>query len=219
MGRRWLSTLPLLTLLTLLLLLLLLLLPRARTSAPSLLPPGPRLRDLAAARSPPLLFGTDLLDSFPFPATGNPADCVAGNASAPGCQANASFAAIAAGVFSAGNSDACLVWSASQPTPANVYDFNCSDRIFAFMAKHNMTYAHINAVMQAHNVAPLSPCCCPRWLTDGYPYSSWSRTNRTYKYTRQQVREFLRKRIDAVVPRWLNSGVPVRGIFPINEGT
>ena len=44
-----------------------------------LLPPGPRLRDLAAARNPPLLIGTDLIDSFPFPATGNPADCVGGN--------------------------------------------------------------------------------------------------------------------------------------------
>lgn len=181
-----------------------------------LLPPGPRLRDLAAARSPPLLFGTDLFDSFPYPATGDPAMCV-GNSSATGCHANASFAAVAAGEFNAGNSDSCLVWSASQPTPANKYDFRCADRIFAFMAQHNMTYAHVNGIMQAHNVAPWSPCCCPHWLTDGYPYSSWSRTNHTYKYTRRQVREFLQMRIAAVVPRWVNSGVPVRGIFPVNE--
>ena len=60
----------------------------ADSSRPVLLPPGPRLRDLAAARQPPLLFGTDLLDSFPFPATGNPADCKpAGNTTAPGCSA------------------------------------------------------------------------------------------------------------------------------------
>ena len=130
---------------------------------------------------------------------------------------NASYAAIASSEFNAGNSDYCLVWSASQPTPANTYDFECADRTFAFMATHNMTYAHVNAVMQAHNVAPWSPCCCPQWLTDGYPYSSWSRTNSSYKYTRAQVRAFLQKRIEAVVPHWVSSGVPVRGIFPINE--
>ena len=117
----------------------------------SLLPPGPRLRDLAAARNPPLFFGTDFFDAFPYPATGDPADCVDGNMSAPGCSPNASFAAIAANEFNAGNSDSCLVWAASQPTPNNSYDFSCADRIFSFMAQHNMTYAHVNAVMQVSN--------------------------------------------------------------------
>ena len=62
-----------------------------------------------------------------------------------------SFAAIASSEFNAGNSDSCLVWAASQPTPNNSYDFSCADRIFSFMAQHNMTYAHVNAVMQVSN--------------------------------------------------------------------
>lgn len=73
----------------------------------------------------------------------------------------------------------------------------------------------------AHNVEGSGmACCCPKWLTDGYPYSPWSWANGTYgkyNYTRTQVRGFLQNRIQAVVPRWLNSGVEVRGIFPINE--
>ena len=89
-----------------------------------LLPSGARLRDLAAARNPPLLIGTDLIDSFPFPATGNPVDCVGGNASAPGCIANASYSAIAANEFSGGNADFSLVWIAEQPTSADVFTFN-----------------------------------------------------------------------------------------------
>ena len=47
----------------------------AVVATPPLLPPGPRLRDLAASRSPPLLFGTDLVDSCPMPLTGNPRGC------------------------------------------------------------------------------------------------------------------------------------------------
>ena len=66
-------------------------------------------------------------------------------------------------------------------------------------------------IWQEHNVAPWSPCCCPHWRTEGYPYSSWSRTNSTYNYTRKEVRDFLQKRIEAVVPRWINSGVKVQG--------
>jgi GH35 family endo-1,4-beta-xylanase len=290
-------------------------------------PLGPRLRDLAAARNPPLLFGSDFVDA-----------CFQ---TGP-CLQNGTYAAVAAAEFNAGNDDFCLVWKASQPTPANVYDFTCADRMFNFMKKNNQSYAHVNAVMQAHNVAIWSPCCCPKWLTDGYPYSPWSRTppvppacdgdgeigdgliallpahpgkcsasgwcsgkghsgpareffvridnevvasgvanesrkiagphgfsvtfdcailaqgNHTttvgcscansskiqtlkggsmctagpptravvpcpgasyppYKYTRQQVRDFLRRRIEAVVPRWIRSGVEVRGIFPVNE--
>ena len=41
--------------------------------------------------------------------------------------------------------------------------------------------------------------------------------NPPYNYTRAQVRDFLQNRIEAVVPRWIHSGVEVRGIFPINE--
>ena len=290
-----------------------------------LLPPlGPRLRDLAAARKPPLLFGSDFVDACLQPGP---------------CQKNGTYAAVAAAEFNAGNSDFCLVWEVSQPTPANVYDFTCADRMFSFMKKNNQTYAHVNAVMQAHNVAIWSPCCNPKWLTDGYPYSPWSRAppvpppcggggeigdgsitllpeqpgkcsangwcsgkqysgpardffvhidsevvasgvanesrkiaglhgfsvtfdcallahgNHTttvgcscansaelqtlkggsmcttgpparavpcpgpppYNYTRAQVRDFLQNRIEAVVPRWIHSGVEVRGIFPINE--
>ena len=185
-------------------------------AAPPLLPPGARLRDLAAARTPPLLFGTDLVDSAPYPATGDPAACVGGNRSAPGCQPNASYAAIASQEFSAGNADFCLVWSSSQPTPAQRYDFTCAARIFVFMKKHKMAYAHVNAVMQAHNVAVWSPCCNPSWLTDGYPYSAWSRRNYTYNYTRAQARGFLQKRIAAVVPRWISSA-DIKAIIPINE--
>ena len=36
-------------------------------------PAGPPLRKLAAALRPPLLIGTDLVDSCPCPATGAPA--------------------------------------------------------------------------------------------------------------------------------------------------
>ena len=301
----------------------------------SMLPPrGPRLRDLAAAREPPLLFGSDFVDSCLQPGP---------------CLKNGTYAAVAAAEFNAGNDDFCLVWSTSQPTPANVYDFTCADRMFSFMKKNNQTYAHVNAVMQAHNVAIWSPCCCPKWLTNGYPYSPWSRgqppgpppcggdgeigdgsitllpahpgtcsasgwcsgkqhtgparnffvhidsevvasgvanesreiaglhgfnvtfdcallahgnhtttvgcscansaelqtlkggsacttgpparrvpcpgaagpdvamKTASYPYTRAQVRDFLQHRIEAVVPRWVNSGVEVRGIFPINE--
>ena len=181
-----------------------------------LLPTGPRLRDLAAARNPPLLIGTDLIDSFPFPATGNPDDCVDGNSSAPGCTANASYAAIAADEFSSANADFSLVWIEEQPTSADVFDFNGSDLILAFMRDSNLTYAHINAVLPSgHNV--LSGCCVPRWLTDGYPYAAATRTNYTYNWTQTQVRGFMQRRIEASVPRWLNSGVEVRGIFPVNE--
>ena len=173
------------------------------------LPPGPRLRDLAAARTPPLLFGSDLAD-----------ECFGPGSQA--CEANGTYAALAAAEFNAGNDDFCLTWSASQPTPANVYDFTCADRIFKFMNKSGQIYAHINAVMAgAHNVeGDGMACCCPTWLTNGYPYSSWSWANGThgkYNYTRADVRGFLQKRIQAVVPRWLRSGVEVRGIFPINE--
>ena len=66
-----------------------------------------------------------------------------------------------------------------------------------------------------HNV--LTGCCVPKWLTDGYPYAAATRTNRTYNWTQADVRGFMRRRIEAAVPRWLNSGVPVRGIFPVNE--
>ena len=88
------------------------------------LPPGARLRDLAAARTPPLLFGTDLVDSAPHPATGDPAACVGGNMSAPGCQPNASYVAIAAGEFSAGNSDFCTCCRhpAARPPAARRHD-------------------------------------------------------------------------------------------------
>ena len=110
-----------------------------------------------------------------------------------------------------------MTWIASQPTPANVYDYTMADRIFNFMRSANMTYAHVNAIMQAHNVASWGYCCCPHWLTDGYPHSPATRTNSSYNYTRAQVKGFLQKRIEAVVPRWIHSGVPVRGIFPVNE--
>jgi endo-1,4-beta-xylanase len=188
----------------------------SRRHAQQLLPPGPRLRDLAEARNPPLLIGTDLVDSFPFPATGNPADCVGGNASAPGCTANASYRAIAANEFSGANADFSLVWIAEQPTPADVFDFHGSDLILAFMRDSNQTYAHINAVLPSgHNV--LTGCCVPTWLTDGYPYAAATRRNYTYNWTQAQVRGFMQRRIEVAVPRWLNSGVEVRGIFPINE--
>eukprot|EP01052_Picozoa_sp_SAG31_P004997 SAG31_NODE_214_length_20084_cov_2.644684_1_plen_136_part_00 len=87
-------------------------------TAPPLLPPGARLRDLAAARTPPLLFGTDLVDDSPYPATGDPAACAGGNRSAPGCQPNASYAAIAAGEFNAGNSDFCTYAAAAAAASA-----------------------------------------------------------------------------------------------------
>ena len=82
-----------------------------------------------------------------------------------------------------------------------------------------MAYAHINAVMAgAHNVEDQGMACCmPSWLTDGYPYSSWSRRKgHTYKYSRAEARGFLQKRIAAVVPRWISSA-DVRAIIPINE--
>ena len=169
----------------------------------SLLPPGPRLRDLAAARKPPLLFGGDFVDECFQPGSA--------------CKKNGTYAAVAAAEFNAGNDDFCLVWSASQPNSSNVYDFTCADRVFDFMKENKQIYAHVNAVMQAHNVAAFSPCCCPKWLTDGYPYSSWSRRSYPYNFTRAQVRDFLQNRIESVVPRWVQSGVEVRGIFPINE--
>ena len=174
-----------------------------------MLPPGLRLRDLAAARTPPLLFGADLADACFGPGS-------------QACDANGTYKALAAAEFNAGNDDFCLTWEASQPTPANVNDFTCSDRIFKFMNESGQIYAHINAVMAgAHNVEDGGmACCCPKWLTNGYPYSSWSwdkGKHGKYNYTRAQVRGFLQKRIQAVVPRWLHSGVEVRGIFPINE--
>ena len=176
--------------------------PPPPTPGPPLPPLGPRLRDLAAARKPPLLFGSDFVDACLQPGL---------------CNKTGTYAYLAEAEFNAGNSDFCLVWEVSQPTPANVYDFTCADRMFHFMKQNNQTYAHVNAVMQAHNVAIWSPCCCPKWLTDGYPYSPWSRSSYAYNYTRAQVRGFLQNRIEAVVPRWIRSGVEVRGIFPINE--
>ena len=137
--------------------------------------------------------------------------------SAPGCTANASYAAIAASEFDGANADFSLVWRVDQPTPAQVFDFNMSDRIFTFIRGANMTYAHINAILSAHNVLGPGTCCIPTWLTDGYPFSLATRTNETYNWTQAQVRSFMQKRIEAVVPRWVNSGVPVRGIIPINE--
>ena len=112
-----------------------------------------------------------------------------------------------------------LTWTSSQPTPAQHYDFSCADRIFAFMKKHNMAYAHTNAVMScAHNVEDhgMAVGGLPPWLTDGYPYSTWSRRDYPYTYTRAEVRGFLQMRIAAVVPKWMSSA-DVRAIIPVNE--
>ena len=75
-----------------------------------------------AATAPPLLFGTDLVDDSPYPATGDPAACAGGNRSAPGCQPNASYAAIAAGEFNAGNSDFCTYAAAAAAAAASATD-------------------------------------------------------------------------------------------------
>eukprot|EP01045_Picozoa_sp_COSAG04_P003323 COSAG04_NODE_133_length_23964_cov_7.547999_20_plen_188_part_00 len=77
-------------------------------------PPGPTLRQLAAARTPPLLIGSDLVDVCPFPCTGAPARTCQAGAMAP----NASYASIAADQFNFGNWDCELPANTPPPLPA-----------------------------------------------------------------------------------------------------
>ena len=173
----------------------------AVVATPPLLPPGPRLRDLAASRSPPLLFGTDLVDSCPMPLTGNPRGCGPSAAAA-----NASYTAIAGSEFGLGNMDWSNSWTVTQPTAADTFDFSMSDRLIPFMRSVNMSN-RVNGIMNAHNLLP-GTTCPPRWLTDGYRNGTWSK---------QQLQDFLKRRIDVVVPHWIHAGVPLLGIFAVNE--
>lgn len=136
-----------------------------------------------------------------MPLTGGTKGC-GPSAAAP----NASYAAIAAGEFSLGNMDWSNSWTVTQPTPADKFDFTMSDRLIPFMRSANMSN-RVNGIMNAHNLLP-GTTCPPLWLTDGYRNGTWSK---------QQLRHFLKRRIDVVVPHWVHAGVPLVGIFAVNE--
>ena len=67
--------------------------------------------------------------------------------------------------------------------------------------------ARVNGIMNAHNLLP-NTTCPPLWLIDGY---------RNGSYGRDQLKGFLQRRIEAVVPHWIQAGVPILGLFAVNE--
>ena len=67
--------------------------------------------------------------------------------------------------------------------------------------------ARVNGIMNAHNLLP-NTTCPPLWLIDGYKNGT---------YGRAQLKGFLQRRIEAVVPHWIKAGVPILGLFAVNE--
>jgi len=74
------------------------------------------------------------------------------------------------------------------------------------MKAANMS-ARVNGIMNAHNLLP-NTTCPPLWLINGYKNGT---------YGRAQLKGFLQRRIEAVVPHWIKAGVPILGLFAVNE--
>lgn len=152
--------------------------------------PGPTLRELAEDRG--LLFGTDIMDLWPYPYS-----------------TNLAYKTIAQQQFNFGNWDWCTTWSMNQPKgPEQPYDFSCFDGVVPFMKDGNMS-ARTNAIIpNAHNILPPVATNLPVWLTSGHLNGSFSK---------KQIQKFLHDRIETVVPHWLKSGLPFKGMITANE--
>ena len=147
--------------------------------------PGKPLRELAAGHS--LLMGTDFIDVCPCPTTGCRASLCGPGHTTP----EQPYEQIAARQFSFANPDWTTSWAYTQPTPADEFNFELFDTFAVWMKEQNMSF-RTNGIMNAHNLRP-GTSCPPHWLTDGY---------RNGSYTKDELKGFLKRRIDAMVPHW-----------------
>lgn len=112
--------------------------------------PGTPLRELAEKRG--LLFGTDILDSWPEPFSTDQA-----------------FKSIASRQFNFGNWDWCTQWPVDQPHgPEGGFNFDCFDAVVPFFRAANMTVRTNGILASAHNST------FPAWLLDGIKSKNFS---------------------------------------------
>lgn len=153
--------------------------------------PGPSLRSLAKACG--LLLGTDIDDVVPNP-----------------WKDEVAYRQIAQSQFDFANWDWGAQWIVNQPDgPDEPYSFKDMDSLVPFMLAGNMTTRTNAIVPSAHNLLTPVGSGSPQWLLDGY---------RKQTFTPKQLQGWLKKRIDTVVPHWLNySGLLMKGLITVNE--